>query len=142
MLGDPFAHEFCGDRREQDAVAVVASGEGQTFQFAGTEQRKMVGRVRTKAAPGFDDFRIGERRDEFLGGGKNLLESARRYSFFEANILDGAACNDALRAGVIARNEVAALGTQHAAQTGPGIVQRTIWPRIGRVAAGERSPSI
>ncbi len=104
LLGDPFTHKLCGDGREQNSVAIVASSESQSFEFAGAEQRKMVGRVWTEAAPGFDDFRSGESRDEFLGGREDLLDAARRYSFLEANVFNGAAGDNALRSRVIPGN--------------------------------------
>ncbi len=38
LLRDPFAHQLGGDRREQNAVAVVAGRDCQARQFAGAQQ--------------------------------------------------------------------------------------------------------
>ena len=64
FLHDPFAHEFCGYGRKQDAVAVMACGDRKSVHPCGAKQGEMIGRIGTQTTPKLHDF--GVRQNEKL----------------------------------------------------------------------------
>src|SRR5882757_2009702 len=55
LLGNPFANELGGDRRQQDAAAKMAGGYEQAIDVRGSQNRQVVGRVGAQSGPGFFD---------------------------------------------------------------------------------------
>src|SRR5437016_3487389 len=78
LLGDPFADEPRGDRRQQDAAAKMSGGHEQAFEVGWPQDRKMVRGVGSQASPGFLDACILQSGSQLDGCGKNLLDAVCR----------------------------------------------------------------
>ena len=65
---DQLAHQFPGDRRQQDTIAVVAGSDNHVVQARGAAQdRPASGRVGTQACPEPAQRRLADPRNQSLG---------------------------------------------------------------------------
>ena len=60
LVGDPFAHQARGDRREQGPSTKMSRGHDEAAQVGRAKNGKMVLRIGTQAGPGFFDARVFE----------------------------------------------------------------------------------
>jgi thiamine-phosphate pyrophosphorylase len=117
--GEHSGEELGGERREQDAVAVVPGGPGQPVERAAADRGSVVGRGGAKADAELLDLELADAGQELASVAQQLVDTAgARQRIVEAALLDGRAEQIA---PVAARDEIAALEAQHATQqTGAG----------------------
>ncbi len=103
MLGDRLGRQ----RRQQDAVAVVAGGEDQAVERAGADQRQVVRGAGAQAGHRLDQLHLGDVGQQAVGLAQQLVDAAGGDRGVEAPLLDRGADD---QAAVGARHQVDALG--------------------------------
>ncbi len=98
---------FGGQRRQQDAVAVVAGRQQQALDRACADHRQVVGSAGAQAGHRLDQLHLGDLGEQAVGLAQQLVDAAGGDRGVEALLLDGGADD---QAAVGARHQVDALG--------------------------------
>ena len=99
VLGEQRGDRLGGDRRQQDAVPVVARGEHEAIQRARTDQRSVVRRPRSQAGERLDQLQLRHVGQGAVGLAKQLVDAPRGDLDVEAALLDGCARRSGDRRG-------------------------------------------
>src|SRR5262249_42878981 len=122
----PFADRPSGDRRKQDAVAIMARGVNQSFDARiGAEYRQVVRRARTQPGPGVDDGLDGDAGHNLNGVFDDRSHAGGRHSLVVADAF-GSRSGDQISAEP--GNQVSASRIDHVARGRRGHFNRRHLP--------------
>ena len=111
-LGEQVGDGRSGERRQQDAAAVVTGGDQHTVSIRPTDPRRVVDRGRSQAGGGLEQFELVDRGDDGACVAEQFVHRARLHRGVVAPLLDRRPDHDG---AVTARHEVHRVSTHQPA---------------------------